>query len=688
MASASSGSRAAKRQRWQERGPNDKQIRLSQFAALRCSESSLAAIVKVLRKQPELIDEIEVSPLAEAAQAFSTHLCRQPVELQMEDGPTSQWHVADLGQALAFFAKHSENFRGLLPRCYRDHPCSPENHWNAIVYNDEAVLGAVLRLDNRRKMACFYVTMKEWGVKALCREAAWLPLAYIRHDIVMQVVGKLSAVAKAFLRHMFLSADSVMTSGAVVDGIGEDGQAALIFAKLGNLSFDESACNATLSTKGANGLFPCVYCKNVHNRPRDDMPLAAYDATGNLVDITCPDPRLFDARSNGDWWFAADLLSELHPRLTRGQFEEQERLLGLTYNPQGLLWDLELRRICPPISVQTYDPAHCFLCSGLAQKEIGLLLNKLKDAGMGFATIRTFMEADWRTCGCFGGKRAPSKFASVFSKARDKHWRKSLEFGCGANELLDIVAPFRYFLEMQGDGFRQVFNREVASFCALADCIALLTMAKDGLPVADELAQKLHRHALRFVAAYGDDDLTVYIPKFHFARHIPAQIRRDGFLIDTLACERYHTRTKNVADPIKNTARLESSVLGRALQSHLALVNSPDCFGSALLQASDFDDFGDGAKISLNMVWDGMRLTEDDVIRLDGCPHMVRGCVEYQNRFVLLTQEFRFVEQVTPAAGRWQKLPELRVEPLDGRLLRLAVCWTEEADGILLVDRG
>ena len=76
------------------------------------------------------------------------------------------------------------------------------------------------------------------------------------------------------------------------------------------------------------------------------------------------------------------------------------------------------------------------------------------------------------------------------------------------------------------------------------------------------------------------------------------------------------------------------------------------------------------------------------MIRLDGCPHMVRGCVEYQNRFIILTQEFRFVEQVTPAAGRWQKLPELRVEPLDGRLLRLAVCWTEEADGILLVDRG
>ena len=354
--------RAEKRRRWQERGPSAKQMRLAQFASLRCSEASLVSIVNILREQRDLIDELETAPLAESAHAFAAHLSRCPITLDMQDGSTFDWHVADFGLALKFFSKHSANFRNLLSRCYTDHPRSPDRPWGAVVYNDEAVPGAVLRIDNRRKMVCFYVSVREWGPKSLVHEASWFPLAFLRHDVAKRVRGKLSAVVKLFLRRMLLGEHNLREAGVLVDEVGEGGSPALLFISVSNLLYDESACNATLSTKGANGLFPCVCCKNVYGclAHQADDGLALHDPTGLLVDITCGDPRRFDARSDEDLWHAADILQALQGDLTRAQFAEQEKLFGLNWNNDGILWDSELRPFLPPISVQTYDPAHVF----------------------------------------------------------------------------------------------------------------------------------------------------------------------------------------------------------------------------------------------------------------------------------------------------------------------------------------
>jgi hypothetical protein len=542
MASTSS-SRAAKRRRWQEKGPSDKQLRLSQFSILRCSEASLVKIVALLRKQPQLLEEIELAPLAEAAESFLRHLCRTPVTLPLNNGKEFKWHIADFGLSLSFFAKHSEGFRNMLREKYRDDPCSPDRPWRFILYNDEAVPGAVLRMDNKRKLVCYYLSIRNWGPKILSHEAAWLPIGVLRQSVAKRVRGKFSAVAKYVLRSLLVGTHSIRVSGALVEGVGLDGGAALIFADLGNLIYDEAACNATMSTKGAGGLFPCLCCKNVYNtKAEGEEALSAHDPSGSLVDISCSDPRLFDCRSDDDWWFAADLLSRLQPTLTKAQFEEQERIFGLTWNPDGLLWDVELREHVPPIKVQTYDPAHCLLCHGLMQKEMSLLLVRMKAQGTTWESIRVLMAADWRTCHCLGGGRAASCFTAVFSDAREKHFSKTKEFACGASEMLDIIAPFRYFLEMQVGDFAHKLRAEILSFTSLADVMSLISLAKDGRVVADQIAQGLYRHAVRFAAAYGKEE-GAYIPKFHFTRHIPAQVYRDGQLLETLVCERYFKRS-------------------------------------------------------------------------------------------------------------------------------------------------
>ena len=117
-------------------------------------------IVNLLRKQPELLEDIELSPLAESAEAFSQHLCKRPIRLDLQDGSVFEWHIADFGLAMRFFAHRSENFRELLRRVYARDPCSPDRPWEFVLYNDEAVPGAVLRMDNRRKLVCYYATIK------------------------------------------------------------------------------------------------------------------------------------------------------------------------------------------------------------------------------------------------------------------------------------------------------------------------------------------------------------------------------------------------------------------------------------------------------------------------------------------------------------------------------------------------
>ena len=374
--------------------------------------------------------------------------------------------------------------------------------------------------------------------------------------------------------------------------------------------------------------------------------------------------------------------------LSRGQFEEQKRLLEITWNPQGLLWDMDLRQRCRPIAAQTYDPSHCFLCSGLLQKEMGMLLSRLKEHGITFDAVRMLMGANWKSCKCLGGGRAASNYLAVFSQARESHFKRTGEFSCGASEMLDIIAPFRYFLEVQNGDFQQQFANEIASFTALAETLGLISLGKDGWPVGDRVAQALHRHSQSFALAYGGDP-AAYIPKFHFARHIPAQIARDGLVLDTLTCERYHQRTKNVADPIRNTRCFEYSVIGRSLQSHLSLLNAPFCFGTGLIKPQQFEDIGSDASIALSMVWEGLKLCEGDLLRLDGCPHVVHGCIEVAGEFALLTNALHNKQVVTPAASRWEIVDGLRVEPLANRAVPLCVAWSEEQNGrILIVDRA
>ena len=82
-----------------------------------------------------------------------------------------------------------------------------------------------------------------------------------------------------------------------------------------------------------------------------------------------------------------------------------------------------------------------------------------------------------------------------------------------------------------------VMPLEVASMSALGALLGVYMCGKRGFRVADELDAAILRHDIAFEAAYGGA-VDEYVPKFHFTKHIPEQLRKDGFLQDCFATER------------------------------------------------------------------------------------------------------------------------------------------------------
>ena len=133
-----------------------------------------------------------------------------------------------------------------------------------------------------------------------------------------------------------------------------------------------------------------------------------------------------------------------------------------------------------------------------------------------------------------------------------------------------IAIPFlRYFGERV---LGAILPLEVASMSAFGAMVGVYLCGKRGFQVADELDAAILRHDVAFEAAYGGA-VDEYVPKFHFTKHIPEQLRLDGFLQDCFTTERKHSLVLQAAEPIRNTRSFERSVL-RALSSCTSTIRS------------------------------------------------------------------------------------------------------------------
>ena len=130
------------------------------------------------------------------------------VYIPAEDGGSYDWHIAKFQRLLPFVVSRCAGFRLELESAFMDFPNSQSSLWRLVLYSDEITPGNVLKLQNRRKAACWYLGIVEM-MDFLRREEGWLTIGVIRASDVHKLHGGYSSMARALLPSLFLGSDGV-----------------------------------------------------------------------------------------------------------------------------------------------------------------------------------------------------------------------------------------------------------------------------------------------------------------------------------------------------------------------------------------------------------------------------------------------------------------------------------------------
>jgi hypothetical protein len=315
------------------------------YSSCGIAHAKITRLLAKLRDEDDVHDAIAVTThtLRDSLQRVHRDVCITET-LILESGKTFDWTCVSLTKMLQFTVRESVGFQTILRSLWERQPCTADAPYTLVIYGDEIVPGNILRLDNRRKVFCVYVTIKELGHQLLKDQSCWFPIAALRTVIAKDVVGGISAVFKVMLRRLFL-VEKIGSDGICIDlAVPGTGYVNLYFG-LGNIVADGDALRGIWSSKGASGKLPCLLCKNVVN----EQVLSPY-----VVDLSCCDPARFDLITDEQLWQKVDALHAQHGVGTKKSFAETQIMYGITYCPEGLLWDIPLRtwalssKILPP----------------------------------------------------------------------------------------------------------------------------------------------------------------------------------------------------------------------------------------------------------------------------------------------------------------------------------------------------
>ena len=213
------------------------------------SSRTLVSLVKKIRNEQTLLDEDLTRNALAAAETFVLDSIKETVPLPMRDGTSFQWATANLQKLMRYLIDHAPEFHEFLQFVYAHNPGTPEQPWRMVLSEDELVPGALLRIDNKRKTLCHYLTFMEFPSSARKHVAGWLPLAFLRAEVIKECQGLTSCVEKHLLRNLLLGEQSVVLQGIVLP-IGRDKAPVVIFAHLSRSVNDEAAEKAFWSSRG------------------------------------------------------------------------------------------------------------------------------------------------------------------------------------------------------------------------------------------------------------------------------------------------------------------------------------------------------------------------------------------------------------------------------------------------------
>lgn len=521
------------------------------------TQSALAAILEELNNLGYTVPEARSRNSIKRARAADLpddavygNLIKQITMITSQGGDETFAYVDPLAMMRVMYTSCSK-FAALIDA---GPPCSREQPWDIIFYNDEIKPGNQVKHDNRAKMQALYWTVKQFGMvapAALSSESAWIPLACARSQRVLTIDGGTSAFMARCIELFSINNGELQDVGIILGR-------RVIFLKVTMSLADYGAHQFLLGFRGASGLLPCVTCGNVTNKDKkiakgEIVPsLHSFVPGGGYVPMSETDVTKLKCRT--DESVRADLafLRQQRPRVSKTQWESLQSRLGINLIDKGVL--SLASSIFEPMRATVFDWFHIFCSDGLFQKEAGLLFCKLqKDHNVQSPEVNQYLhEFTW-----------PKKHNSPSASGKEvfaKRTEKATDLQADGSEVLGVFQVLMHFLN-KFTAVRKTPQMQLAidSFLKLCFVMMLLINVSRGTVTPAELQQAIREHLEAFTAAYGK---TEWLPKHHFAIHLPIQLSDHKLLPSCFVHERKHKAIKRWAKDLNNSsATWEAGIL-------------------------------------------------------------------------------------------------------------------------------
>lgn len=401
----------------------------------------------------------------------------------------------------------------------------PSGHVNRgiVVYIDEVRPGNPLRPEKNRLTQCVYWTFCDFDDHVLCRADGWFLATVLLSTTMDQVPGKASGFMRALLNVFFPAEGTSFATGVVLSN-GNDCN--VLTCHFAGFLGDEKALKEVWCLKGASGSRPCITCTNLIQFVDE----SARNGT-NLQGMDCWDMRKLRRTSDAEVFDMADRLKALHDGgCTKIAMARLEQMLGMTYDPHSILYDLHLRTFLRPITHYLRDWMHTIASHGVASTQIAAVLGKLKTNGVKLDAVQKYMS-------CFvlplaRGRVSDTWFAQ--NRVTADHMK------CFAGEILTMVQLFNEFLQ----------DAVVPSNLMLDDCrcFALLADIVQVLQSGPSAAAASHVHLQAAIvehhSLYARLYPTLIKPKWHHMLHLAEHGRDTGRIMACFVTERKNRQVK------------------------------------------------------------------------------------------------------------------------------------------------
>jgi hypothetical protein len=527
------------------------------------SQSGLASVLKELRdaggQLPNAIsrDSIKRARQAEINADTTWGHMIQTLSINLED-PIESCEITYINPIamLSHAASNCPQFGRLLKKRLDEKPAGPTSRWRIALYSDEVLPGNQLKHDNKRKLQAVYWSFMELGAMELSCECLWFVLTTVRSCTVARIEGGMSSLLKVMLEPFFAEHSDLFNTGIVVHTAAG---LSMLFATLGCMISDESALKQAWQMKGASGTMLCLCCRNV---VAHTSKLHQTDVTGFMVPSTETDTRRWVLHTDATVREAIEFLGRRQPVMGKTAFNQLQTSIGFNLCPTGLISSVKLAQIVRPISNTMFDWMHTYVVSGIFHLEVGLLLQRLSWIGVCHTDVHNFVNRfKWPA-------RLSCKSANGINTFEKRAQGAGEMLKCSASESLSIFRVLRLYLMIEicpnaGNELKQACD----SYFKLCTVICHLMNVPKGDVTAQELGHAILTHLNAFKAVYGDE---AWIPKCHYALHLPAMLQRHGFLMSCWVHERKHKELKRFANELDNTsASYERSILEDVLHGQL-----------------------------------------------------------------------------------------------------------------------